>query len=177
MWLEVLPVGLSQFQQGHHPTQCPPGPGGSGSNRGTSKTKASPEARAPAWCLACPAGLWPWLGHPCPVQSAGILPLCTPHSHSLHPPHPPAPFLLSWLYLYFWVSLWPVCLSLCHPTPPSKASQALLSQPLHPSTPRLPHLPRAWSSGSLLLSPALFPALLGVEWEQEQISCRPGLIS
>ena len=141
MWLEALPVGLSQFQQGHHPTQCPPSPEGSRSSRGTSKTKASLEARPPAWrlsppwCLACPAGLRPWLRHPCPVQSTGIWPLCTPHLHKSLSPLPPAPFLLSQLYLYFWVSLWPVCLSLCHPAPPPKASQALLSQPLHPQAP------------------------------------------
>lgn len=147
MWLEALPVGLSQFQQGHHPTQCPPGPEGSGSSRGTSKTKASLEARPPAWrpsppwCLACPAGLRPWLRHPCPVQSTGFWPLCTPHPHKSPSPLPPSPISsLPAVSVFLGFSV--ACLSLSLPsrTPTQGVPSPPLSTPPPPGPPTFPEL-------------------------------------
>ena len=138
MWLKALPIGLSQFQQGHHPTQCPPSPGGSGSSRGTSKTKACLEARPPAWrlsppwWLACSTGLQPWLRHPClySVQASRLF--AHPNPTSLHPPTPSPISSLPAVSVFLGISV--ACLSLCHPAPPPKVFQAL-SQPLHPQAP------------------------------------------
>lgn len=122
-----------------------------------------PPSQASAWCLACPAGVAALARRPRPSPMPCLR---TEYRHaSLHTPlhkspSPPAPFLLSWLY-ECWVSLWP-CLSLSLPI----HLQGIPSPPL--SAPPPPGSPTSQSLvfRSLLLSPALFPALLRAEWEQ-----------